>query len=125
MIANNISRFVLTLVISLTLISCEKENEIASQTKILGTWISVDKRDTLEFANEKDLYKSNSTMRHDHFDYTVYNDSIKIGYNGILYVLVLPTKHKYSFNGNNLTIDFSNRNCYGFGNQSITYTKDK
>jgi len=122
---NNISRFVLILIISLALISCEKENELASQTKILGTWISVDKSDTIEFANEKDLYKSNSIMRHDHFDYTVYNDSIKIGYNGILYVLVLPTKHKYSINGNNLTIDFRNRNCYGFGNQSITYTKDK
>lgn len=84
---NNVLRFVLILVISLILINCEKENEIASQTKILGTWISVDKSDTLEFANEKDLYKSNSAMRHDHYDYTVYNDSIKIGYSGILYIL--------------------------------------
>ena len=125
MIANNISRLVLTLIISLTLISCDKENEIESQTKILGTWISVDKSDTLEFANEKDLYKSNSTMRHDHFDYAVYNDSIEIGYDGILYVLVLPTKHKYSFSGDNLTIDFSNRNCYGFDMKSIVYAKDK
>jgi len=112
-----------------TLFSCTKdytkENEITSQTLILGTWVSVDKSDTLEFANENDLYQSNSTVRHDHFDYTIYNDSIEIGYDGILYILVLPTKHKYFFNGDDLTIDFSNRNCYGFDKQSITYTKDK
>ncbi|MBP1664645.1 MAG: hypothetical protein H6Q19_1785 [Bacteroidetes bacterium] len=35
MIANNISRLVLTLIIFLTLISCDKENEIESQIKIL------------------------------------------------------------------------------------------
>lgn len=60
-----------------------------------------------------------------HFDYAIYNDSIEIGYDGILYILVFPTKHKYSFSGNNLTIDFSNRSCFSFDRQSFTYTKDK
>jgi NAD+--asparagine ADP-ribosyltransferase len=104
---------------------CEKDNELVNQSRILGKWISVDKSDTLEFADKDNFYKSNSTMRHDHYDYTLYDDSIKIGYNGILYVLVLPTKHRYSLNGDQLTIDFSNRNCYGFGKQSITYIKGK
>ena len=64
-------------------------------------------------------------MRHGHFDYAVYNDSIEIGYEGILYILVLPAKHKYSFSSDNLTIDFSNQNFYGFNRKSIVYAKDK
>lgn len=123
MMENKISRLVLMLIIPLALISCKKDNETANQTKILDKWVSVDKSDTIEFTDEHNLYKSSLTMRHEHYNYTMYDDSIEIGYEGSLYILIFPTKHKYSFNGNNLTIDFSN-GCYGFDKRSITYTKD-
>jgi hypothetical protein len=105
------------------LISCEKDKDSSNHDNILGKWISIDKSDTLDFVDKTDFYKSNIDFRHDHFDYILDNDSIKIGYNGIRMVLVQPTKHKYSLNGNNLNIDFSNRNCYGFDLKVMNYIR--
>ena len=118
MITNKISRLALILIV-ITFLSCDK----IPQDKILGTWISIDNSDTLDFVDNNNFYKSTVYMRYDHYDYQLYNDSIEIGYRGKLYVLVLPTKHKYHLDGNNLTIDFSNKICYGFGMQIMTYTK--
>ncbi|MBA7535448.1 hypothetical protein ES705_27704 [subsurface metagenome] len=122
MITNKILRLAL-LLIGMTFISCDKDKDVISQDKILGTWISLDKSDTLDFVDNNNFYKSSVNMRYDHYDYQLENDSIEIGYSGRLYILVLPTTHKYHLDGNNLTIDFNNINCYGFDFQVTNYTK--
>lgn len=99
MITNKILRLAL-LLIGMTFISCDKDKDVISQDKILGTWISLDKSDTLDFVDNKNFYKSSVNMRYDHYD-----------------------THKYHLDGNNLTIDFNNINCYGFGFQVTNYTK--
>lgn len=112
-------KIALAFILTLFFISCEKNQEI-----LLGRWVSTDKSDTLDFVNESDFYKSSVDMHYDHYDYQQFKDSIKIGYRGKLYILVHPTNHKYFLNGNNLTIDFSNKNCYGFPLKEMTYTKE-
>ena len=105
--------------------NCEKSYIETNQEELLGTWVSTDKTDTLEFTSETDFYKSNGDMSYDHYDYELFNDSIKIRYNGILFILIHPTNHKYSIDNNQLTIDFSNKMCYGFNAQEISYIKEK
>ena len=99
--------FVIGLMVLFT--GCKKDDEIDNREKILGTWTSEDKNDTLDFTDKTNFYKNG-----DHFDYTLYKDSIEVAYSGVLYIYVLPTKHKYLLTGDNLTIDFSYRPCFGF-----------
>jgi len=115
---------VVLILIAIATFGCEKHNLSINQEKILGTWISLDKSDTLDFVDDNNFYKSNIGMHYDHFDYKLFVDSIEIGYSGIMYILVKPTKHSYSMEGDRVTIDFSNRICYGFTNQEETYTKE-
>ena len=110
-------------VMAIMLISCDKDEESSNVDAILGTWISTDKSDTLDFVDKTNFYKSNIEYRHDQFDYILEKDSIEIGYSGIRMVLVQATSHKYSLNGNNLTIDFSNKNCYGFDLKVMNYSR--
>jgi hypothetical protein len=88
--------------------------------RFLGTWISTDLVDTVEFRTENDLFK-NVAVPWDHFNYSVSGDTISIHYNGVLFILVKPTNHYYTFSGNTLTIDL--RQCYGFRDQVITFTR--
>ena len=119
----NIALF--SLVFAITLISCEEQILDHNQETILGTWISVNNTDTLDFVNDSSFYRSSLNMRYDHYDYKLYRDSIKIRYRGKLYIYVYPTKHKYSIDKNTLIIDFTNKNCYGFSRQVITFNKVK
>lgn len=123
MTGNRILGTVLILV-TISLIGCEKYKLSINQEEILGTWVSLDKSDTLDIVDESRFYKTVGTMPNELFSYELFVDSIKIGYSGSLYILVKPTKHKYSIGANRLTIDFSNRNCYGFSNQKTSYTKE-
>jgi hypothetical protein len=107
----------------LILISCNREKEITNQDNLLGTWISIDSKDTLYFRDKTNFYKSNGFMQYDHYDYQVDNDSLKIGYSGKLYILVLPTKHKFQLNENELIIDFRSKYCFGFDLQLMKYIK--
>lgn len=100
----------------ITLSGCVDESLI--QQKILSTWISTDKRVTLDFVDNDSFYKNG-----DNYDYKLYGDSIKVRYNGMLDIYVSPTMHKFSLEKNVLIIDFSNRNCYGFELNKATYTK--
>ena len=103
---------------SILITSCEKNK---SDSKFHGTWISTDLVDTLEFTTDKDFYKRIDSI-YDHFDYSFTNDSITIRYNGVLYILVQPTTHKYQLYGNQLTIDLRPQ-CYGFRPQIVTFSK--
>ena len=98
------------------LVSCIDDN--ISQQRILGTWISTDKKDTLDFVDNNSFYKNR-----DHYDYKLFRDSIEIRYNGMLYIYVHPTKHKYSLDHNTLIIDLSNKSCYGFDLQKMTFIR--
>jgi hypothetical protein len=98
---------------------CRKDDEIVNREKILGTWISEDQIDTLDFTDKANFYKNG-----DHFDYTLYNDSIEVAYSGELYILVMPSKHKYQLTGDNLIIDFSNRYCFGFDREVEHFTRE-
>ena len=113
----------LLLLTTFALTNCSKNEIEINQAEILGTWISLDKSDTLDFTSRDDFYKSNLYMYYDHYDYQLFKDSIEIGYRGKLYILVTPTMHKYYFNENKLTIDFSNKQCYGFNKEIMTFTK--
>lgn len=106
--------------IALTFLGCEKDPLALSQKKILGTWISINKTDTLDFVDKDSFYKSSFSLHYDHFSYRLDADSMKIGYSGILFILIVPTKHKYSLDGNTITIDFNNENCYGFSQREVT-----
>jgi hypothetical protein len=111
-------------IISFFLISylsgCSKDEIIAG--KIIGTWISTDKTDTLDIVDNNNFYKTVG-IPHDHYNYWLETGSIEIQYEGVLKVLVHPTKHKYQLDNNTLTIDFSNKMCYGFERKEITYYK--
>ena len=110
---------IIVLLILVVISGCNKFN----QNEILGTWISTDKTDTLEFVDNSNFYKSSKYMRHEHYDYHLYKDSIEIRYSGTLMILVQPTKHKYYLDNNTLTIDFRNKICYGFNSAEITFIK--
>jgi hypothetical protein len=100
--------------------SCEKKT---SETRtLLGTWISTDLIDTIEFRTENDFYKTVG-MPKDHFNYSLSDDSITIQYDGVLYILVEPTNHFYTLDGDKLTIDLMD--CYGFRNQIISFKRKK
>ncbi len=120
----NIIFFGLFLITIIAIVNCSKNEIEANQEKLLGKWISLNKSDTLDFTTKDDFYKSNGHMNYDHYDYQLFKDSIEIGYRGKMYVLVKPTMHKYQFD-NNLIIDLSNKQCYGFETELLTYIKEK
>jgi hypothetical protein len=111
--------FILFAFMLLAILSCEK-NSSENVKSFLGTWVSTDLVDTLEFTTENDFYKNVSVPK-DHFNYKVSADTISIQYNGFLKILVQPTNHFYKFNGDLLTINLEN--CYGFRNQTISFTR--
>lgn len=115
--------FLLVGVIFLT--GCAKDEIETNQKAILGTWISTDKSDTLHFTTQNDFYHSNGQMVYNHYDYELFKDSVQICYRGELYIYVTPTMHSYSMDKDQLIIDFSNRQCYGFPLKKVTYTKEK
>lgn len=106
--------------LTLLVISGCKKNPADNSKRFLGTWISTDLVDTVEFRTEHELYK-NVAIPLDHFNYSVSGDSITIQYNGVMFILVKPSNHYYTFSGNTLTIDL--KNCYGFRDQVITFTR--
>lgn len=111
------------IIIALSMIGCDKYNLANNKEMILGTWVSLDENDTLDIVDESRFYKTVGTMQNELFSYELFVDSIEIVYSGSLYILVYPTKHKYSLDEDRLTIDFSNKNCYGVGNREIVYVK--
>ena len=113
----------LIILIATVVLSCERNEKGYAKEDILGEWISIDRSDTLDFVTENDFYKSCGYMHHDHYDYHLFQDSIQIKYEGVLMILISPTKHKYSLENDILTIDFTNKSCYGFSDEIMIYEK--
>lgn len=121
MIKSKLYRFSYTALIFL-LFNCSKGEQNLEQIE-LGLWISLDNRDSLDFKTRNNFLRSNDNMVDDNYDYQEFNDSIRIGYRGKLFIGVEPTMHRYWVDNKRLTIDFTNQSCYGFNSEVITYMK--
>jgi hypothetical protein len=114
----------IVIILSIVVFSgCEKSNNDV-KSKLLGTWISTDLTDTIEFSSDNDLYKIIYRFG-DHYDYSLSTDSIFIKYNGTqlpLSYMGPPKNHFYQLNGNILTIDFRPY-CFGFLSQITTFSR--
>ena len=86
-----------------------------------GEWIATDKSDTIYFIDDKNFYNSSANMHYDHYNYSVKDDSMVIAYSGKMYILTLETKHYFELNGDDLMIDFSNKQCFGFPLKKMKY----
>lgn len=102
---------------AITLVSCSDDTTV-NQQNMLGTWISIDKKDTLDFVDNSNFYKNK-----DHYNYELSGDSIEVKYRGMLFIGVTPTKHKYTLKDDVLIIDFSNKFCQGFDLQKMTFLR--
>jgi len=111
-------KLLITITVLLLVISSCKKNTSNNPEKLLGTWISTDLVDTLNFKTEHDLYKG---IYNEHFNYSISGDTITIQYQGVLFIYVRPTNHYYTINRDILTIDLEA--CYGFRNQRISFTR--
>jgi len=100
----------------ITLVSCSDDTTV-NQQNMLGTWISIDKKDTLDFVDNSNFYKNK-----DHYNYELSGDSIEVKYSGML-IYIASTKHKYWLKDDALIIDFSNKLCYGFDLQKMTFLR--
>lgn len=107
----------LLLFIGLIFSSCSEDVLEMNQDRLKGTWISTNRLDTLEFVNNNSFFKNS-----DHFEYNLAQDSIEVRYNGILYILVQPTRHNYTLTDDILVIDFTN-DCFGFESTVQTFEK--
>ncbi len=84
------SFLIIVSVVSALLISnCEKNS--STYKNLLGTWISTDLIDTVEFRTESDFYKTVGIPK-DHYYYSISGDSMTIQYKGALFVYVPPCK---------------------------------
>jgi hypothetical protein len=117
---SNIFQIGLILICFSLISGCEKKYK-DDYKLFLGTWISTDLVDTVEFTTDKDFYKMISGVR-DHFNYNLNKDKITIHYNGIQFIMVIPSTHPYELNGDQLTIDFR-PSCYGFREQKVYFTR--
>jgi len=112
---NSLLQVVIILLISV-MSSCEK-NKTDDYKQLLGTWISTDFIDTLNFTSEHNFYKNRIQ-----FNYSISRDSISIQYNGPLMIYVKPSNHFYILKGNELTINTS-QGCYGFRQQETIFIR--
>jgi hypothetical protein len=114
---------ILILYIIITFSGCKK-NTNSENGDLLGTWISTDLVDTLDFTSDHDLYKMIDGIV-DHYGYSINADSIKIEYSGFQmpYIYIGPPNNRFfQLNGNDLTIDFKSP-YYGFRAQIIKFKR--
>jgi hypothetical protein len=90
--------------------------------RFIGTWISTDLTDTLQFKNETKFIRFSKTGFYSFFDYSYTSDSITIAYTGPMKILTRPTTHRYTLKNGQLMIDFTNE-CFGFESKVINYNK--
>jgi hypothetical protein len=107
---------VVIILLIIVMSSCEKANT-NDYRQFLGTWISTDVVDTLDFTSDHDFSKNKTP-----FNYSISGDSITIQYNGPLMIYIKPTTHFYILKGNELTIYIS-KWCYGFRQQKTKYIR--
>ncbi len=113
--------FFVSIILTIFLTNCEKKP--VSGEDLNGKWIATEKADTIYFMDDSNFYHSSENMRYDHYDYSISGDSILIGYSGKMMIMVIETNHYIELNGDNLTIDLSNRQCFGFPKEEMHYRR--
>ena len=120
----------------LPLLSCDKERLF--EKILIGTWISENNIDTLNFIDDQLFEKFfilprqrshdqlillpfNNGTKHS-YEYSISATTITIQYSGPFYISVKPSTHQFDIDKNKLTIDFSN-GCYGFESKIESYYK--
>jgi hypothetical protein len=101
--------------------SCSKEARLKEE--IIGTWISIDNIDTLDFISDE-IFLKNFSWSMERYSYDINRDNITINYSGSLYILTLPTTHHIEIEDNTMSIDFSN-GSYGMRKQEILFERIK
>ncbi|RLE05950.1 MAG: hypothetical protein DRJ13_01100 [Bacteroidetes bacterium] len=112
----------LTILILPFLFSCDKD--LRRKEELIGAWISQDAKDTLEFIDFSTFTKNGFEGWPHFYGYDIEADIIEIQYNGPNMILVLPSTHHFSINGNSLSLDFSNY-CYGFERKNYEFIKEE
>lgn len=113
------------LIISATMItmllnSCSKEESLNEE--IIGTWVSLDHVDTLDFISDEAFTKNFYDGLMHPYTYEINRDSIKIQYNGYNFVLTIPSTHHLDILDDLLSMDFSN-GSYGMRQQEILFKR--
>ena len=109
------------LAVTLLLLSgCEKT---VTGDDLNGEWVAGTIKDTLYIIDDSNFFHSSKNMHYDHYDYSVQGDSLEIGYSGMMMILVKKTKHRFKLDGDELTIDFSNKLCFGFPKEKLMYRR--
>ncbi len=106
-------------IVAVVLNSCNKEARLKKE--IIGTWVSVDYIDTLNFINDE-IFEKNFPYSMERYFYEIKRDSIKINYSGSNFILTIPTTHHLEIVDNRMSIDFSNRS-YGIRQQEILFNR--
>ncbi len=101
------------------------EKKKVTDDDLLGEWIEESKTDTIWFTDNTNFYHSTKNMHYDHYDYTIKGDSMEIGYSGMMMILVPKTKHYFELKGDELMIDLSNKQCFGFSQEKMHYKRVK
>ncbi|MEI6090224.1 MAG: hypothetical protein WCR42_07220 [bacterium] len=104
----------------LSLGSCEEKK--IPDGRFIGSWVSTDLTDTLQFKDETNFIRFRKSGFYDFFEYSYTNDSITVAYTGPMKILTRPTTHRYTLKNGQLMIDFTNE-CFGFESRVINYNK--
>jgi hypothetical protein len=100
--------------------SCEEKK--IPDGRFIGTWISTDLTDTLQFKDETKFIRFRKSGFYDFFDYSYTQGSITITYTGPMKILSRPTTHRYTLKNGLLMINFTNE-CFGFDSRVMNYKK--
>ena len=103
------------------LFSCDKDTWVKEE--LIGTWISKDAKDTLEFVDYSTFTKNSYNGWQHSYNYDIEADSIGIEYYGPNDILILPSTHHFAIDGNLFSLDFSNY-CYGFEIKNYEFLKE-
>ena len=113
------------LIVTITLLaaffsSCSKEARLKEE--IIGTWVSIDYIDTLDFISDEIFEKNFYDGLMHPYTYEIKRDSIKIQYSGYYDILTKATTHHLEILDDKLSIDFS-IGTYGMRQQEVLYNR--
>jgi hypothetical protein len=114
--------FLIVTILLLSMGSCKKDS--LPDGRFIGTWIAVDKTDTLNFIDDQTFKSPGGDGLQHTFVYSYSEDSITIQYAGPNFVLVRPSTHHYMLTRSTLIIDLYKVN-YGFDPVKKEYIKSE
>ena len=101
---------------------CEKTTVVNSED-LLGEWVAESKADTIRFVDKGNFFHSSKDFSFSNYEYSVEGDSMTVLYIGFLKIYVQPTTHYFELKEDELMIDFSNDQCFGFPKEKMHYKR--